>query len=168
MISSNSLISKWKIWLKSYFLPSIMYQYLCVQNLVFNLSFFLCFLFPAQIHSFSLSSQPPSPPTYTHMCVRPRAHAHTHTNLHHCPASIALENHWGTPHVPVRNLLMADDSCAMTEAVCFRGQSPAERNGFTSSPKKAHSFILLPVWAYSHLPAHQPLCSYSGWFTCPW
>ena len=41
---------------------------------------------------------------------------------------------------------MADDRCAMTEAVCFRGQPPAERNVFSHPAlKKAFGFVLLPV-----------------------
>nr|XP_008511782.1 PREDICTED: limbic system-associated membrane protein-like [Equus przewalskii] len=84
----------------------------------------------------ALSKRIPTPPPTT---------THTHTNLHHCPASVAGEKHWGTPCVPIRNLLMTDDSCATTEAVCFRGQSPEERSGFTCSPKKALGFLLLPL-----------------------
>lgn len=74
-----------------------------VQKPLFNLSFF-----------FVVSSQ------------RAQIHAHTqthipHTPSDHCPAWFAGKKDWGMPHVLVRNLLMAADSCAVTEAVCFQG-----------------------------------------------
>ena len=79
----------------------------------------------------------------------PSIHTHTHTHTHPC---ITGEKHWETPHVPVRNLLMADDSCAMTEAVCLGGQAPAQKSSFTFNSKKVLSFVLLPVEACGHTP----------------
>ena len=132
MTYPKSLITKWKIWHIPCCLPSILCKYLSVQNPLFNLSSFLFLVSSQDTHC--LNASPPHPPP-----------PHTHTNLHHCPASVAGEKHWGTPCVPIRNLLMTDDSCATTEAVCFRGQSPEERSGFTCSPKKALGFLLLPL-----------------------
>lgn len=39
---------------------------------------------------------------------------------------------------------MADDSCAKTEAVCFRDQSPTERSSFTLSPKRYSALSSFP------------------------
>jgi hypothetical protein len=49
-------------------------------------------------------------------------------------------------------LLMADDSCAMTEAVIvLQGPVPTERSSFTFRPQKTFGFILLLMWACGSL-----------------
>ena len=64
-----------------------------------------------------------------HACVH--THTRTHT-LHHCLASLAGEKHWGSLPVSVRNLIMAADSCAMTE-VCASGARPLQRGAVSHS-----------------------------------
>ena len=84
-----------------------------------------------------------------------RAHAHTHTRthtLHYCLASLAGEKHWGSLPVSVRNLIMAADSCAMTE-VCASGARPLQRGAVSHSALKRHSFpvvISLPTEHHVH------------------
>lgn len=95
------------------------------------------------------------------VCMLAWVHIHTHTPLHHCLASLAGEKHWGTPHVPVRNLLMADDSCAMTVAV-YLGARPLQREA-VSHPALKMSSGLPPYWVSLWLSPCPPTTVLMQW-----
>lgn len=89
---------------------------------------------------FASSSLLPITLMNTHICACMRARTHTRTQSVGSPWEQEAQR---TPHVPVKNLLIADNSWAVTEAVCFRAQLPIEHSSFPSSPAQALSILLL-------------------------
>ena len=89
---------------------------------------------------FASSSPLPITLMNTQICTCMHAHRHTCTQSVGSPWEREAQR---TQHILVKNLLIADNSWAVTEAMCFRAQLPTEQSSFPSSPAQALSIILL-------------------------